>query len=77
MVIVAQGSSKFEGHAVLERAVERNRHAPVLVLTRYIEVPCSLEAMQLGAFDYAEKPSPPSEVWKLVEKYLPAGGGNT
>jgi CheY-like chemotaxis protein len=56
LVVVAQGSSNFEGHAVLERAIERNRHAPVLVLTRYVEVPCYLEAMQLGALDYIEKP---------------------
>jgi DNA-binding NtrC family response regulator len=76
LVIVAQGSSGFEGHAVLERAIERNRHAPVLVLTRYIEVPCYLEAMQLGALDYVEKPFPPSEVGKLVERYLPHHGGN-
>jgi DNA-binding NtrC family response regulator len=76
LVIVAQGSSGFEGHAVLERAIERNRHAPVLVLTRYIEVPCYLEAMQLGALDYVEKPFPPSEVGKLVERYLPDQRGN-
>jgi DNA-binding NtrC family response regulator len=76
LVLVAQGSSNFEGHAVLERAIERNRHAPVLVLTRYVEVPCYLEAMQLGALDYIEKPSPPSEVGKLVERYLPDRGGS-
>jgi DNA-binding NtrC family response regulator len=61
---------------VLERAIEQNRHAPLLVLTRYIEVPCYLEAMQSGALDYVEKPSTPAEVGKLVEKYLRGRGGN-
>src|SRR5215472_14489184 len=34
LVIVDQGSTNFEGRSVLSRAVEVDRHVPVLVLTR-------------------------------------------
>jgi FixJ family two-component response regulator len=33
-------------------------------------MPCYIEAMQAGALDYMEKPSPPSEIGPLVRKYL-------
>ena len=51
-IVVTQGSCAFEGRRVLERAIEINRHTPVLVLTRCLEMSCYLEAMQLGAVDY-------------------------
>jgi DNA-binding NtrC family response regulator len=66
LVIVDQGSPAFEGRHVLERVIERDRHTPVLVLTRVADMPCYLEAMQLGAFDYLEKPVATSELGKLV-----------
>jgi DNA-binding NtrC family response regulator len=71
LIVVSQGSPSFEGRLVLARAIERNRWAPVLVLTRAIEIPCYIEAMQSGALDYMEKPLPPSEIGQLVRKYLP------
>ena len=67
---VSQGTSNFEGRGVLARAIEQDRHTPVLVLTRSIDMPCYLEAMQLGARDYVEKPLPPSEIGGLVARYL-------
>ena len=70
LIVVSQGSPSFEGRLVLARAIERNRWAPVLVLTRAIEMPCYIEAMQSGALDYMEKPLPPSEIGQLVRKYL-------
>jgi DNA-binding NtrC family response regulator len=70
LILVSQGSTNFEGRLVLARAIERNRSAPVLVLTRAIEMPCYIEAMQSGALDYMEKPMLPSEIAQLVRKYL-------
>jgi len=72
LIIVSQGTSNFEGRHVLARAIEKDRHTPVLVLTRSIEIPCYLEAMQLGARDYTEKPLPPSEIGSLVARYVPS-----
>jgi len=70
LIVVSQGSPSFEGRLVLARAIERNRWTPVLVLTRAVEMPCYIEAMQSGALDYMEKPLPPSEIGKLVAKYI-------
>ena len=77
LVIVSQGTSNFEGRRVLARATEHDRHTPVLVLTRSIDMPCYLEAMQLGARDYVEKPLPPSEIGGLVARYLPTRLGTS
>jgi len=65
-VIVSQGSQAFEGRRVLERAAELDRRLPVLVLTRSLDMPCYLEAMQLGAVDYLEKPVTPTDLLRLV-----------
>ncbi len=70
LILVSQGSPNFEGRPVLARAIERDRHAPVVVLSRAIDMPCYIEAMQSGALDYMEKPSRPSEIGQLVRKYL-------
>ncbi len=70
LVIVSQGGSSFEGRSVLARAVEADRTTPVLVLTRSPNMDCYIEAMQMGAFDYLEKPLNPSEVEQLVSYHL-------
>jgi len=72
LILVSQGSPNFEGRSVLARAIERDRHAPVVVLSRSIDIPCYIEAMQAGALDYMEKPLLPSEIRLLVSKYLRA-----
>jgi DNA-binding NtrC family response regulator len=72
-VIVSQGSRKFEGRSVLKRANEIDRRLPVLVLARCHDVGCYLEAIQLGALDYLEKPLPPQELLRLVKRHLRAG----
>lgn len=70
LVIVGQGTPAFEGREVLQRAIEKDRHTPVLVLTRSVDMNCYLEAMQLGAFDYLEKPVSASQVLKLVATHV-------
>ena len=68
-VVVSQGSQAFEGRRVLERATQLNRRQPVLVLTRCIDMPSYLEAMQLGAIDYLEKPVPPADLLRFVRAH--------
>jgi DNA-binding NtrC family response regulator len=65
-VIVNQGSPAFEAHHLVELILARDRHTPVVVLTRCLEMSCYLEAMQLGAVDYLEKPLAPAELERLV-----------
>jgi DNA-binding NtrC family response regulator len=68
-VVVSQGTQAFEGRRILNRAMELDRHRPVLVVTRFLEMPCYLEAMQMGAIDYLEKPIPPAELLRFVRAH--------
>ena len=52
LIVVGQGSRNFEGRCVLECATALDRHLPVVVVARNVEMGCYLEAMQLGAVDY-------------------------
>lgn len=69
-VVVCQGSRAFEGRSLLEQVMTIDRHTPVLVLTRAVDMNCYLEAMQLGAVDYLEKPLPPEVILRIVETHL-------
>ncbi len=69
-IVVSQGSRAFEGRSVLERAIEISRRTPVVVLTACLDMGCYLEAMQLGAVDYVEKPVVASEIARLLETHL-------
>jgi DNA-binding response OmpR family regulator len=71
-VLVSQGSRAFEGRKVLDRAMQLNRRQAVLVVTRSIDIGCYLEAMQLGAVDYVEKPIPPAGLLRYVEAHAQA-----
>jgi DNA-binding response OmpR family regulator len=68
-VVVSQGTQAFEGRDVVDRALQLNRHRPVLVLTRCVSMRCYLEAMQMGAIDYLEKPIPPLDLLRFVQAH--------
>jgi DNA-binding NtrC family response regulator len=68
-VVVSQGTPKFEGSCVLERATEANRGLPVLVVARCLDMGCYLEAMQLGAVDYLVEPLTVWEVSRVLENH--------
>ena len=70
-VFVNQGSAAFEARGVVERVLARNRQTPVVVMAQSLNMGCYLEAMQLGAVDYVEKPLAPAEVEHLVTTHLP------
>ncbi len=72
-VFVNQGSAAFEARGIVQHALARNRRTPVVVLARSLDMGCYLEAMQLGAVDYVEKPLAPAEVEYLVTTYSPPG----
>lgn len=67
-VVVSQGGPNFEGQVVVRQTL--NRHTPVLVVTRCIEMACYLEAMQMGALDYLEKPVPVDFLLREIETHL-------
>ena len=71
-VIVSQGTPKFEGSCVLERAIEVSRGLPVLVVARCLDMSCYLEAMQLGAVDYLVEPLTVWEIRRVLESHPPS-----
>jgi DNA-binding NtrC family response regulator len=70
-VMVSQGTPRFEGSRVLKRAAEINRSLPVLVVARFLDMDCYLEAMQLGAVDYLVEPLSVSELGRVLENHSP------
>lgn len=71
-VVVSQGGPDFKGRLVLERSVARDRYRPVVILSRYHDVECYIEAMQLGAVDYLEKPVSAIEIVRAVTTHVQA-----
>ena len=69
-VLVSQGGPRFKGRCVLERAREMRVNVPILVLAGSKSMRCYLEAMQLGAVDYLEKPLAPCTLRELVKRYI-------
>ena len=69
-IIVNQGSRNFEGRVLVKRDSRSTGQLPVLVLTEYLDMSCYLEALQLGAADYVEKPLRADEVARLVETHV-------
>ena len=69
-VVVSQGSLAFEGRKVLDRITHLDRRVPVLVLTRCMDIPCYLEAMQMGALDYLEKPVAEADLVSFVRAHV-------
>ena len=70
LVILSQGGQTFQGQPLLERAIELDRHRPVLVLTRAVDIRSYLDVMYLGAHDYVEKPPAALEIVKTVANCL-------
>jgi len=69
-VLVEQGSRAFEGRTVLERVLEVDRCLPTVVLTRCVDMGCYLEAMQMGAIDYLEKPISDHDILRIIETHM-------
>jgi DNA-binding NtrC family response regulator len=69
-VLLNQGSPRLDWRGVLAQAIAIDRHAPVLVVTRCVDIPSYLDAMHLGAIDYVEEPATRTELVRLIEGYL-------
>jgi DNA-binding NtrC family response regulator len=63
LVLVGQGTPAFEGRQVLERSLQLDPSVPVLIIARALNVHCYLDAMDLGAIDYLERPEPEDMAW--------------
>jgi DNA-binding NtrC family response regulator len=69
LVILSHGRTVLEARRLLRFILRLNRFTPVVVVTRYAEIEYYIEAMQLGASDYLEKPLSPLQLERLVATY--------
>ena len=56
LAMVDQGSPAFEGRVVLRYLKRFNCSTPFVVLARFADMKCYLQALELGAVDYLLKP---------------------
>jgi len=70
-VFVNEGGPEFEARDLVQRALAHDRHTPVVVLAKTVNMACYLEAMQLGAVDYVEKPLTAAKIEYLVTTHVP------
>jgi DNA-binding NtrC family response regulator len=75
LIILDQGSGRFEGQEVLAQAMEVDVELRVLVLGRSYDRGCYLQAMQSGALDYLEGPLGVAEIVALLETFIPRRNG--
>ena len=75
LIVLDQGSSRFEGRQVLMTAMEFDTEVPVLVLTRSYDRGCYEQAMQSGALDYVEGRLSDAELVAFLETFLPRRSG--
>lgn len=58
------------GLQLLEELARRNSKLPVVVITGYADVPMAVQAMQIGADTFLEKPCHEQELWKAIHHAL-------
>jgi DNA-binding NtrC family response regulator len=75
LIILDQGSGRFEGQEVLAQAMEVDVELRVLVLARSYNRGCQLKAMQSGALDYLEGPLSAADIVALLETFMPRRSG--
>ncbi len=75
LIMVDQGSGKFEGQKVLAQAMEVDVELRVLVLARSYNNTCYLEAMRSGALDYLEGPLSAADIVALLDTFMPRRTG--
>jgi DNA-binding NtrC family response regulator len=75
LILLDQGSGRFEGQELLAQAMEVDVELRVLALARSYDQGCYLQAMQSGALDYLEGPLGAAEIIALLETFIPRRNG--
>ena len=58
----------MSGLAVLEALSQQDNPPPFILMTAYGDIPTAVQAMQLGAYDFLEKPFDPARLLEKVER---------
>ena len=70
LVITDMKMPKMSGIQLLKEIKHTTPHVGVIIVTAYGEVDSYLEAMNLGAFEYLNKPIKVDELKKVIQKVL-------
>ena len=57
----------LDGMQVLQRLSDHGNHWPVVIFSAYGDIPTAVRAMQLGAFDFVEKPIPLAQLEEIIQ----------
>jgi DNA-binding NtrC family response regulator len=73
LIITDLRMPEMDGIEVLEKLRKRNKEIGVVIVTAYGEVNSYLKAMNLGAFEYLNKPIHLEELRRVINKALREG----
>ena len=60
----------MNGLELLERVVHLDKDIPVVLVTGHGDIPMAVKAMQLGAYDFIEKPCPTEQFLEIVRRAM-------
>ncbi|MBK7105643.1 MAG: sigma-54-dependent Fis family transcriptional regulator [Ignavibacteriae bacterium] len=72
LIITDLKMNDFSGIDILKCAKENHLQANVIIISGYGTIEASVEAMQLGAFDFIEKPFTSKKLFQCIDKALEA-----
>ena len=70
LAIVDQGSLTFEGRWVIKHLIRYSHDTPFIVLARRWDMECYLQALELGAVHYLEKPVSTEEMNRIIHNFF-------
>lgn len=68
--VVDQGSPAFDGLPVLRHLNRFSPSTPFIVVARFKDITCYLEALEVGTLDYFEKPISSEEIKRVIRPIL-------
>lgn len=66
--------NEVDGLQVLDRALEKNPNAKVIIITGYAMMEMARSAMDKGAFDFIAKPFKPDDLRNIISKAAASSG---
>lgn len=70
LVLVDQGSPRFESRRILRHLIRYNWPMPFIVMAQQKDAVCRQQAVELGASDYIEKPISATRMVSIIEQFL-------
>ena len=76
LVITDLKMNEHSGVDILKYSLEENPQSKVIMISGYGTIEASVEAIQLGAFDFIEKPFTSKKLFQCIDKALDFGASS-